>query len=66
MSNQQTRISTATAARILRVSRDVVVRLIVSGHLRARRKGLRGWYQIEHQSVLDVATKKRSGCMESR
>ncbi|MBZ5697905.1 MAG: helix-turn-helix domain-containing protein [Acidobacteriia bacterium] len=45
------RVSVATAARILSTSRCTVLRLIAHGDLRARRRGLRGWYHVDRDSL---------------
>lgn len=50
-------ISAGRAARILGLSRHAVLRLIVSGKLKAWVVGSRGAYQISFASVIDRANK---------
>jgi excisionase family DNA binding protein len=45
------RISVSTAARIMGVSGSTVTRLIERGDLKARRRGLRGWYHVDRDSL---------------
>jgi len=45
-------ISVSTAARIAKCSRDTVLRGIEEGAITARRIAPRGWWKVEHASLL--------------
>jgi excisionase family DNA binding protein len=53
-------ITTATAARILKVSHDTIARLCEEGRLRARRLRPRGWWRIEYGSLLEYSSRIRN------
>ncbi len=53
-------VSSGKAARILKLSTDTVARLCERGLLRARRSGLRGWWRIQHASVIEYRDRMRN------